>query len=338
MKTVNYLVTDKNLSINFDNKTFVISSSEKDKYDNLLGLIRTEDEEAIKSFLVPKDAIIRYANEYFLVTDAGKLYMKDMPREELPFIIANRLMDMLTHKLPLNPLVKFWLNLRQNPTESSRQSLYTFLEKHNQPITEEGNFIAYKKVTSTDGKLMDSHTRTMDNSVGKIVKMDRSKVDADITVSCSTGLHVASLNYAKNFSGDVLIVVVVNPRDVVAVPKGEDDKMRVCEYKVVGLYEDPAVQHTDKNYDSKAILAKIPNDVKFDTAVIEKFTDIDGFKKEIYDAQQTKEVSFYDKTAKELLVLTEGLTGEKIGLSIKNKDGILIKAAKILTKFGFKIK
>lgn len=329
MKTINYLVTTTNLVLNFDNKTFVISTlNEKEKYDHILDLIRKDNETEIKKYLSPKDSVIKYANHYFMVTDKGRLYMIDKPDENIPYVIASKLMDHINNNIPLEPLVRFWYNLRKNPNQASKDSLYTFLEKFNHPITEEGNFIAYRKVTNNNGVLYDSHTGKMDNSVGKTVSMPRSQCDADVNKPCSTGLHVASLDYARGFTGDTLIVVVVNPEHVVAVPKGEDSKMRVCEFKVIGLYDDPKMEQQISGYDGKAILSKLPNDSKFTgkTPVIEA-----------HKSNQHKSISLKGKSAKEIIEII-GLTfNEKITLSVKNKDGILKKAVAIAEKRGYKI-
>jgi hypothetical protein len=69
--------------------------------------------------------------------------------------------------------------------------------------------------------------------------MPRELVNDDPTQTCSAGLHVASIEYAKNFASDgVLVVCEVNPEHVVAIPIDYDQqKMRVCEYKVVEVLE-----------------------------------------------------------------------------------------------------
>jgi hypothetical protein len=75
-----------------------------------------------------------------------------------------------------------------------------------------------------------------------IIKMARNKVQDDPSVTCSYGLHVAALGYAvydQAKLGDGRVVVVkVNPRDVVSVPTDyNNQKMRVCEYTVVEDYK-----------------------------------------------------------------------------------------------------
>ena len=70
--------------------------------------------------------------------------------------------------------------------------------------------------------------------------MDRSLVNADRNVTCSTGLHVASLKYARDcYGGQVLVVCKVNPKNVISVPIDYSGmKMRTCEYTVLEVLED----------------------------------------------------------------------------------------------------
>ena len=63
--------------------------------------------------------------------------------------------------------------------------------------------------------------------------MDRDSVDADSSVTCSHGLHVAAFEYAHRH-GRTLVAVKVNPVDVVSIPFDYNgQKMRVCRYKVL---------------------------------------------------------------------------------------------------------
>lgn len=68
--------------------------------------------------------------------------------------------------------------------------------------------------------------------LGVPVKMDRPETDSDPTVECSSGLHVGSTKYVESFSSsdDKILLVLVNPAHVVAVPKYDKSKMRTCEY------------------------------------------------------------------------------------------------------------
>ena len=75
----------------------------------------------------------------------------------------------------------------------------------------------------------------MDNSVGKIVEMERNEVDDDKDRTCSTGLHFCSESYLNSFGGERTVIVKINPRDVVSIPSDyNDSKGRACRYEVIG--------------------------------------------------------------------------------------------------------
>ena len=113
--------------------------------------------------------------------------------------------------------------------------LYGYLEANNQPITEDGCFIAYKRVRLN---YKDIHSGTMDNSVGKTPSMDRGEVNDDREVTCSTGLHFCGMSYLKHFPGGRIVIVKVNPADVVSIPKDYNAaKGRACKYEVIGELE-----------------------------------------------------------------------------------------------------
>ncbi len=63
-------------------------------------------------------------------------------------------------------------------------------------------------------------------------KMKRMECDSNPTIDCSFGLHVGATKYVKHFgnSNSPILVCLVNPANVVAVPKYDHSKMRVSEY------------------------------------------------------------------------------------------------------------
>ena len=60
-------------------------------------------------------------------------------------------------------------------------------------------------------------------------------MDADRRNECSTGIHIGSYKYAKDFGGGGrLLLVRFNPKDAVAVPKDCGfQKLRACAYTVI---------------------------------------------------------------------------------------------------------
>lgn len=143
----------------------------------------------------------------------------------------------------------FMEKLAQNPSPLSRIHLYKWVSQNDLVVTPEGDIVTYKGVQDTEDNLSVSsgdntvyvndvpHTGHVPNPVGATVHISRGEVDPDREKLCSTGLHVGHWSYASGF-GSATIKVLVNPRDVVAVPKDhEDTKMRVARYVVVERIE-----------------------------------------------------------------------------------------------------
>lgn len=145
-------------------------------------------------------------------------------------VLAKRIVE-LSAVDSAEPLVLFLENLMENPSLRAVEELYGFLEASNLPITEDGHFLAYKSVRDD---FTDHHTGTMDNSVGAIVEMPRNQVDEDKDRTCSRGLHFAAHEYAKNFGGGRMVVLKINPKDVVAIPSDyNNQKGRACRYEII---------------------------------------------------------------------------------------------------------
>jgi len=146
-------------------------------------------------------------------------------------LVCDRIIDAVGQNQNVQHLVNFLAKLRNNPSYNSQHELYKFLEVNNLPISDSGDFIAYKLINTdwTDG-----FTGKIDNSVGAHPTMNRVDVDDDSSKTCSRGLHVCGFEYLTGWHGGRLIAVAVNPRDVVSVPHDYNgSKMRCCGYKVI---------------------------------------------------------------------------------------------------------
>lgn len=212
--------------------------------------------------------------------DIAAVVTKEKSFGKISPALAKRIEFLKEQGLPLTSIHRFISNLNENPSEESKKDLYGFLEACDLPITEDGCFLAYKRVS---GNFKDCHTDKMDNSVGMTVEMPREDVDPDRNQTCSTGLHVCSKSYLSSFSGENTVVVKVNPRDVVAVPVDyHNAKMRVCRYVVIGIIEPEngedikplAVSKTKKKTSkvkkAKTVVAELDKAGKFDAYVKER--------------------------------------------------------------------
>lgn len=169
-----------------------------------------------------------YSNGLFHAVD-GRVFIR---QTELPDALGVILIKLAEQGLPVNPLISFWNNLMRNPSEESRQNLYGFLNANHVPITQDGCFLAYKRV---DENYKDCYSHKFDNSIGAVVSMPRDQVDPNPDITCSKGLHVAAFDYANTFyQNGILVEIKINPEDVVAVPTDyNQQKMRVCQYEVL---------------------------------------------------------------------------------------------------------
>ena len=150
--------------------------------------------------------------------------------------LTRRMIDMMQEGFDVKPMVAFMENLMKNPSKTAVEELYEFLEKNNLPLTPDGYFLAYKRVRDD---FKDFHSNTMDNSVGKVVEVPRNEVDDNRDHECSYGLHFCSLEYLKHFHGGtgVIVLVKVNPADVVAFPKDYGyTKGRTAKYEVLAIH------------------------------------------------------------------------------------------------------
>lgn len=234
---MNYIILPQSLILNHAGKTTTINRDDG-RYDQVIQKIKEGKLDEIIPLLSIADSL---SERGFQVID-GVVHVDG---DALPESLSIRVLDFFNNNLPFEPLLKFWAKLKTNPSFNSRQMLFKFLEHNGHPITTEGNFIAYRAVRND---FLDKHTGKMDNSVGNIVEIDRSKVDDNPNNTCSHGLHVATMSYAQTFGSgdDRLLDVEVSPADVVAVPTDYNGtKMRVCRFKVVaesqGLISKPLV-------------------------------------------------------------------------------------------------
>lgn len=190
--------------------------------------------------------------------------------EKLPKALADKVRSLHSEGLPLNLFEKFWQNIQDNPSSSSVRELYDFLAYKELPITEDGCFLAYKGLNSDlwsisgnketkviEGKV-DSSGRIF-NGVGETIAVVRRDVDDDRRNHCSHGLHVGSLDYARSFARGAVVVVKVNPKDVVSVPEDcSCQKCRVSSYTVVSIFESeittPVVDEDNKPIENESVV------------------------------------------------------------------------------------
>lgn len=200
-------------------------SREHRYFDDLLSAVKSKDIDAIMKVINLAEQVEEYSEGLVTVKNGKVLY----EGERVSNAIADRILELYRMEEDWTFMARFLENLMLNPSYQSREELYLFLEECKMPITDDGRFLAYKWI---DKNFKDTHSGQFNNTPGNVVSMPRSEVDDNRQHTCSSGLHVCSHKYTK--FGTILVLVAVNPKDVVSVPYDYDNgKMRVCEYEVL---------------------------------------------------------------------------------------------------------
>ena len=232
--SVPFMWVDGNLTVILKNKAHQVLP-EHTNYKMILEALPTANEDELLDLVDLEKAVANFSDGLVEVKN-GKVLFEG---EEVHGSISQRILEFMKKGLPFQPLVNFLNNLMNNPSMQSQKELYDFLEHEHLPITEDGHFLAYKAVRSD---YMDKYKGVFDNHVGNVCEMRRAKVDDNRSVGCSNGLHAGALNYVASYgsveSNDRIVIVKINPADVVSVPSDCNcEKLRTCRYEVVGEYQ-----------------------------------------------------------------------------------------------------
>ena len=247
-----YIIQGSQVTVVIGSKPHVVSKSHP-MFQRVVDAIKANDWETVDNIIDPKKVVLEYGNGNIAI-EGDKLFWKG---EEFHSSLSVRMIRMLQDGFDIKPMVAFMENLMLNPSKRAVTELYGFLEKNNLPITPDGNFLAYKKVRQDykdvySEKVLNKpavymndtdkeYIKTVQNGVKveivdgiTTVSMERNKVDDDQNRTCSTGLHFCSRDYLNHFGGERIVIVKINPRDVVSIPTDyNDSKGRACRYGVI---------------------------------------------------------------------------------------------------------
>ena len=240
-----YILTDRSLTIVLNDEPKTITS-ENPVWNDAITAIREGRFDDLTEILDKSKAIARFSHGKIEVRDGLVTYAG----EEIHNIVVDRILNFIKNGLPYEPLVKFLDKLMQNPSRRAVNELYKFLEHKKMPLTPDGDFLAYKSVRAD---FTDWYSGQHDFSIGQVREMARNQVCDNADVGCSAGYHAGSEEYATGFNGGGnLVIVKINPADVVSVPTDcECQKLRASRLEVVALYRKALDKELyDKVYDN----------------------------------------------------------------------------------------
>ncbi len=262
-----YMIQGNNIVVVIGTQPHTINKTHV-AYEKVKNAIRNNDWDTVKKIIDPEKVVLDYGSGRVAV-QGDKLFWDGV---EMHNALSRRMIQMLQEDFPIEPLVKFMENLHENPSFRAVNELYGFLEKNSLPITPDGHFLAYKKVRDD---FMDVHSGTVSNkpayaftdeekaamplTSGKkkevsvalengvtVISMPRNMVNDDKNQTCSEGLHFCSKEYLGHFGGERIVILKINPRDVVSIPSDyNNSKGRACRYEIAGeLGVDPDTAFT----------------------------------------------------------------------------------------------
>jgi hypothetical protein len=247
---ISTLIPNKSLTVITSKLKVINVKSDHPNWYNIMSAFKLDDENLLIEFADMKSAFKNFGTTKTetgnITVDGNSVLYKG---KKLFGLDVDRIIEFCSNDLPKDSMIKFLEKKLQNPSYRSIEQLYTFLENKHMPITPDGNFLAYKGIQSnwysvTAGSLTlisgkadgENNTGHIYNGVGEVIECPRNEVCDDFEVPCSPGLHAGSLEYAKGW-GEKMIIVEINPSDVVCVPKDcSCQKLRCNKYKVVGEF------------------------------------------------------------------------------------------------------
>lgn len=302
---VAYIVKENGVTLFKDGRQFS-APSDFWSFNRIIDKIKNQDFNGIEDLFNTKEAVESVQQEVsqdlsetlgeeVRIVD-GEVFVGD---KKVYNSVSQRLVKMLAAGFDIKPLSNFLKRLLKNPSRTAIQECYPFMEKADVTIDEEGYIIAYKKVRSD---YFDIYSGTVNYNIGNIVEMPRNEVDDNRSNLCSDGLHFCSFSYLGHFgagTGNRILIVKVDPADVVSIPADYNDaKARACRMEVIGEIEE-----------QKDVLAKTPVYKKTESAPAQLMNEV----------QETGAVKIFEVPylAQDLTNFTYAVAA-KTGATVKN--------------------
>ena len=274
-----YNASSTSVVVVIDKENYVVQNSDK-RYEAVLEACTSNDVEKVKIALQEKQTPVSDINKTNTSTTSNVESRNDLTEyfiSKFKDIIDTNTEEKL--KTYLDRVSKYDYNksyvdaFANKVLQSTKPiNIIKFMVSNSARITPEGDILAWrtanlKRGTSrNDNQFTDRHTGTMVNNIGNIVSMDRNACDHNDNNTCSRGLHICGVSYIPSFGGNIGKLVIIDPRDFVAVPNDyQNAKVRTCKFVSYGLIKDKY------NKDLRSTI--IPNfTVEYDQ--IRKFCDI----------------------------------------------------------------
>jgi hypothetical protein len=257
--SIPYVLGSDSITVYLKGKPYPINK-QAHTYPMVLAAIKSGDVNALEQAINIRQGIVNNLTKTnkSVRIDGSRIFYDE---REVTGLVASRVFETIRLGLDTAPITNFLGNLMLNPSKRAVDESMGFIEACDLPLTEDGFFLAYKRVNATyfdvhsstvlnkPAELMTAEDRiTINGTQGKqsevkvelingvtTVSMPRNLVNEDRDQTCSEGLHFCSFSYLSSFRGARIVILKINPADIVSIPSDyNNSKGRTCKYQVVG--------------------------------------------------------------------------------------------------------
>lgn len=229
-----FIVTDETITVVVGSTPYVIAVGQP-RWGPLLEAITAEDWEKVVHITTEVEQLrdSTLVSEGELEVRDGRIFWRG---NQFNGYLVNTILRMIREQEDYQPLLNFLRRLQQNPSHRVVQGLFRWVEAGEMKITPDGLIVAFKKVRED---YTDCYSGKVDNSVGARPWKERNEIHDEPEETCAeSGLHFCSKNYLDRYRTtttwkDRIMVIHVDPADVVSFPKSDEHKGRACTYRVV---------------------------------------------------------------------------------------------------------
>lgn len=231
-----HILTGQSLTVLLDGRSIAIPRSHV-QFDQIVENL--DDEDAIRGLIDVKQTVSNWSQGAITIDDRVLSY----GGKELNTTLTRKIIDFIRDgdERLARPLLNFLDKVMDNPSNRALEGLYDWVAASEMPIHEDGDILAWKIV---NGEFLDYFTKSFDHSPGNIVEQPRNFCDEDPDRTCSHGIHFCSFKYLPQYYREddsrKIMLVKINPRDVVAIPREyQTAKGRCCRMEVIREVPEP---------------------------------------------------------------------------------------------------
>ena len=137
-----YIIDDKHITIHKDGKSHLISKGSNSYFDLIKSTLLKEG--TANSNLLSWGGQLAEATAGAFTYNQGKFYFGDEP---IPNSVGKRIKELEEQNLPFQPLINFWLKLRNHPDGEVREKLGESAGRPGIPLTWDGDLIFYTRAS-----------------------------------------------------------------------------------------------------------------------------------------------------------------------------------------------